>query len=156
MTVGVAMSEGPHSAADCAEVERCGLGPLMEAPLFAGGDIIPRSNSFFDQLRWLHTLGPTLPGAKEIAPSVWQGGDLQVAAELVQSGKVELSRLRPIRGYAGWSLRQLEIELERGVWARFRALPVETSRLGVGNASSQRLCFSTSAEDLGNLWRTAA
>ncbi|CAK0836892.1 unnamed protein product [Prorocentrum cordatum] len=49
------------------------LEPLLDAPLLSGGELV--AGSLSDSITWLHTLGHAVPGAREVAPSVWVGGD---------------------------------------------------------------------------------
>jgi len=97
------------------------LGPLLDATILTGGDVM--SGSLSDSITWLHTVGEVVPGAKPVIPSLtepslWIGGDVSILAGLVASGQVDLKRVRPIVGHCGWSRPQLELELKRGVWVR--------------------------------------
>jgi putative AlgH/UPF0301 family transcriptional regulator len=106
------------------------LEPLLDAPLLSGGDLLDQS--LIKSITWMHTLGNAVPGGVRIAPSVWLGGDVGVMAGLVASGQAQLERVRPIIGFACWTLPQLELELKRGVWVR--------AHLGTP-CFSQRLCM---------------
>ncbi|CAE8691323.1 unnamed protein product [Polarella glacialis] len=90
---------------------------LLDLQMGRGGDL--SSGSLVEGLRWLHTLGDRVPGAVQVAPSMWLGGDFATLAS--QSEGISLATVRPLMGYAGWSQAQLAMELERGVWVRARA-----------------------------------
>eukprot|EP00927_Polykrikos_kofoidii_P066715 TRINITY_DN62271_c0_g1_i1.p1 TRINITY_DN62271_c0_g1~~TRINITY_DN62271_c0_g1_i1.p1 ORF type:complete len:417 (-),score=34.70 TRINITY_DN62271_c0_g1_i1:138-1388(-) len=124
------------------------LEPLLDAPALLGGALM--ADSLSKSLTWLHTLGRSVPGAKEVAPSVWLGGDVRVMATMVASGAASLENIRPVIGYSGWSLQQLSLELKRGIWVRART---------VGPEISQRFCVEPSPGCVDHhrvsTWRTA-
>lgn len=93
------------------------LEALLDLPLFWGGDL--RERGLRASLNWLHTFDHAALGAREIAPSVWLGGDLSVLAELAKSSPSR-HRIQPIQGYLGWSSARLQSELHRGLWIRVR------------------------------------
>merc|ERR1712196_204834 len=72
---------------------------------------------------WLHSHGDVVPESWEIAPSVFLGGDLGIAGAMESTRRERgiVGGLRIFRGFSAWSLSQLEIELERGVWIRAQA-----------------------------------
>ncbi|CAE8593126.1 unnamed protein product [Polarella glacialis] len=96
---------------------------LLDLQMGRGGDL--SSGSLVEGLRWLHTLGDRVPGAVQVAPSMWLGGDFATLAS--QSEGISLATVRPLMGYAGWSQAQLAMELERGVWVRARATTPEAA-----------------------------
>jgi len=115
------------------------LGPLLDLELLCGGPVM--GGSLQDGLSWLHLHGARVPGAREIAPSLWSGGDLGELAALDLEG---LDGLWPVIGFAGWAPPQLDNELERGVWVHARP---ETPMLA-------RLCLGSNRESAA-AWRAA-
>jgi hypothetical protein len=126
------------------------LEPLLDTPMLSGGDHM--ASSLSKSITWLHTLGPAVPGATEVAPSVWLGGDLGVMAGLVASGQAPAERIRPILGRTRWPAAQLQLELQRGAWVRARMVAPELSRhvcMPVVHADD----FSEQSKHRENCWR---
>lgn len=123
------------------------LSPLLDFALWRGGDLAAAKGPHED-LHWVHSFGKQVPGAREIAPEVWMGGDIGALGRLA-SDSGDAGSLRPFIGYCGWARKQLALEIERGVWVRVRARtpvaaralclpPVDASfgekTVGLGNA----------------------
>lgn len=108
------------------------LEPLLEEHIFQGGPVVHQSLD--DNLLCLHSHGEIVPGATEIAASVSLGGDLGTAAAHAHASRLHGKPLglRFFQGFAAWSISQLEIELERGIWIHAKPCP-ETLR---------QLCFA--------------
>jgi len=116
------------------------LEALLEKQARVGGDIF--CESMWDSVTMVHSLGAELPDSKEVAPGLWIGGDLDEASSMLRHGSVPSSSLRLCLGFAGWSLQQLQIELQKGVWIRVRP----------GDArATQKICLPEDAA-----WETAA
>jgi len=114
---GVTLREAMTTAPPPEEV----FEPLLDAELYVGGDLVAQEFHFLERIRWLHPFGPNvLPGACELLPGIFLGGDLEKLAALVGCGDIDVARLRPMLGFVGWECTQLELELERGVWIRTR------------------------------------
>lgn len=124
------------------------LGPLLDLEVYGGGPVMSKYLS--ESVTWLHTYGDQVAGAREVAPSLWIGGDLnelaaRVAATTAQAQDAAsriLPSIWPVVGFAGWAAPQLANEIERGVWIRGRAA---TSALG-------RVCLTA---DSIAAWRAA-
>lgn len=136
--------------ADRQWVDSLDLGPLLQGRLYRGGPVI-QGGSLQQSLRWLHVHGQGVRGAREVAPSVWLGGDLEEVAARAGRDPMAL-RVRFFVGFAGWAPVQLRTELETGVWVRARALP--PGDLGAaGEAGLREFCFGSA--ERGAAWRTA-
>jgi putative transcriptional regulator len=95
-----------------------------KVPVFCGG---PLSQ---DRLFFMHTLGPDIvPDSQEIYPGMWLGSNLDVATEYINSGYPVDGVLRFFLGYSGWSVGQLENELENNVWAVANDVDVTSAEL---------------------------
>lgn len=70
-----------------------------------------------DRLYYVHTLGELLPGAREIIPGLYIGGDFEAMLDYVNSGCPIEGCIRFFVGYSGWSRYQLDEELRNHVWA---------------------------------------
>lgn len=91
--------------------------------VFRGGPIIV-GNSIRHNLHWLHGFFE-VPGAKQVAPGLWLGGDCREILEKGMQGDEVQSHSIPLRvcfGYSAWTELQLRLELESGVWTRAQAL----------------------------------
>lgn len=93
-------------------------------PVFCGG---PLSQ---DRLFFMHTLGPELvPESQQIYPGLWLGSNLDVVVDYINSGYPVDGVLRFFLGYSGWSVGQLESELENNVWAVANNVDVTSAEL---------------------------
>lgn len=146
ITLGEMLDRWPNTQ-DKQWLEGIDLGTILAGQLFKGGPII---GSLKDSLRWLHLHGP-VRGASEVAPSVWFGGDL---SEIASRCDGDLSGIRFFLGYSGWATRQLQIELECGVWIRVQAEAELAEE--VANADAlyplREVCFNV--EERGKAWRS--
>ncbi|MBD5371605.1 MAG: YqgE/AlgH family protein [Bacteroides sp.] len=86
-------------------------GPGAELKVFNGGPVD------LQRLFWLHDLGPeVLPGAMEILPGLYVGGDYNALINESASGHSLPGIIRFYLGYSGWGAAQLEREIEAGAW----------------------------------------
>lgn len=90
---------------------RGSFGLPTKVPLWNGGPVA-RDDGF----QFLHALGDDLPGADEVLPGVWIGGDEMAVRDLLATMEPRLVAGRVLCGYAGWSAGQLQGELEQGAW----------------------------------------
>ncbi|MBS1730375.1 MAG: YqgE/AlgH family protein [Bacteroidetes bacterium] len=92
------------------------LGELMSAmigydfPVFIGGPVQK------DLLFFVHQCKEASIGGKEIFPGVFWGGDLNEAFEKIKCGLLKENRIKFFLGYSGWSVGQLEQEMELKSW----------------------------------------
>eukprot|EP00929_Paragymnodinium_shiwhaense_P102368 TRINITY_DN65577_c0_g1_i1.p1 TRINITY_DN65577_c0_g1~~TRINITY_DN65577_c0_g1_i1.p1 ORF type:complete len:422 (+),score=67.99 TRINITY_DN65577_c0_g1_i1:110-1375(+) len=122
-------------------------------PIHHGGQIV--HDSLDESVMWLHTHGEVVADSREVAPDVFLGGSLNTVAALANARQLhgEAAGIRIFRGFSAWSLSQLTIELERGVWARARACCKSAAyELCLGRLSS-RAASTEEASDAK--WRAA-
>ena len=68
------------------------------------------------ELYYLHTLGPHVPGSKEVVDGVFMGGDYDQLRSILSTDPKLAKHVRFFVGYSGWELGQLEKELEQRAW----------------------------------------
>jgi putative transcriptional regulator len=85
-------------------------------PVYLGGPV------GLDQLAILHR-EPGLPGAVEVLPGVFAGGDAALLGERVREKGTPPSEIRFLVGYSGWGKRQLASEMDEETWVLCPARP---------------------------------
>lgn len=88
-----------------------GWKPGAEIPIYFGGPVD------LERLFLLHTLGDIIPGATQVSPGIFVGGDVEQILQYMEDGEDTEGRLRFFLGYSGWSYGQLEGEISRHSWA---------------------------------------
>lgn len=91
--------------------------PLFNTPLYFGGPVET------DTLFYLHTMGDQLPGAREVAPGIWFGGDYDQLKFMADTGQIRQDQIRFYAGYSGWEPEQLDNELKEKSWLISDATP---------------------------------
>jgi len=79
-------------------------------PLFEGGPV--SSNQLF----YTHTLGSKISESIEIANGVFWGGNFFEMTTLMNKEMLSTTDIRFYIGYTGWSVDQLESEIEKDMW----------------------------------------
>lgn len=85
-------------------------GSADNVPLQNGGPVD------LQRLFWIHTLGEALPGALEILPGLYIGGDYDALIKMFVDGKDIKDKIRFYLGYSGWGKDQLEKEVQMTAW----------------------------------------
>ena len=65
---------------------------------------------------WVPTLGEKVPGAIEVLPGIFVGGDLEAVHHYLHSPQHSSDAIRFYLGYSGWGRGQLEREIQGGAW----------------------------------------
>ncbi len=79
---------------------------MGENQLYLGGPVGE------DRLIYLHNVSK-IEGAVEVMEGVYVGGDLNIVLDEVAKGG---AKVRFFSGYAGWSLGQLDVEMDKEFW----------------------------------------
>lgn len=69
-----------------------------------------------DNLYFIHTIPDLIPNSIEISNGIYWGGDFEVTKQLINEKKISKENIRFFLGYTGWSVNQLEDELEENSW----------------------------------------
>lgn len=121
-----------------------GVDKKTNVPVYCGGPVGQ------DRMVFMHTLGEKLfAGSKEFAPGLYLGGDLAAAIDYVNSGYPIDGVIRFFIGYSGWDARQLDDELDSGVWAVTGA-PANLSVLLSGSSDAY---WHKSVRSMGEAYR---
>jgi putative transcriptional regulator len=84
--------------------------PDFNAKVFFGGPVRR------DNLYYVHTLGDKLPGAFEISPGLYWGGNFEILKDLINTKQVGQQEIRFFVGYSGWEPNQLDGEMSDQSW----------------------------------------
>jgi putative transcriptional regulator len=69
-----------------------------------------------DNLYFIHTIPDLIPNSIEISNGIYWGGDFDITRQLINAKKISKESIRFFLGYTGWSVNQLEDELEENSW----------------------------------------
>lgn len=85
-------------------------GSADRLPVYNGGPVD------LQRLFWIHTMGESLPGAVEILPGLYVGGDYEALVEMFAKGDDLSDKIRFFLGYSGWGDQQLANEVQQEAW----------------------------------------
>ncbi len=83
-------------------------------------------------VHYIHTLGEQIPESVPVADGIFWGGEFDRIKELIAGGEVKPFELRFFLGYAGWSAKQLDGEMEENAWLVGK-IPPRMVMQGVGS-----------------------
>lgn len=69
-----------------------------------------------DTLHFIHKLGSSIPGAVEILPNLFWGGNFDIIKDMAKKGNLTNDEIRFFIGYSGWTEHQLDEEIENDYW----------------------------------------
>lgn len=70
-----------------------------------------------DNLYFIHSLPELIPDSIEISKGIFWGGNYEAVKTYLIQGMIKKDEIRFFLGYSGWSVEQLEVELEEKTWA---------------------------------------
>ena len=76
-----------------------------------------------DTIHFIHQMPDLIEGGFEVFPGIFWGGDFATVVELLNTGALDLARIKFFIGYSGWSSGQLEGELSEKSWILSRINP---------------------------------
>jgi putative transcriptional regulator len=83
---------------------------VSNIPVFYGGPVQ------IDTIHFIHQQPELIQGGFEILDGVYWGGEFEQVVELINSGRMDYSRIKFFIGYSGWSSGQLENERNEKSW----------------------------------------
>lgn len=103
------------------------VGFILNKPSkYSINDLIPEIEANFivynggpvevDNLYFIHTVPNIIPNSIEISNGIFWGGNFELTRRLINSGAIDKNSIRFFLGYTGWSVNQLERELEFKNW----------------------------------------
>lgn len=84
--------------------------PSFDANVYVGGPV------GLNQLFFIHTLGNKISDSQEILDGLYWGGNFEHLKLLIEANEISPDQIRFFAGYSGWSVGQLQDEIEEKSW----------------------------------------
>ena len=103
------------------------IGFILNKPLnYTINDLLPEIEASFkiynggpveqDNLYFIHNIPEIIPNSIEISNGIYWGGDFETTKHLINTGEINKNNMRFFLGYSGWSVNQLEMEMQENAW----------------------------------------
>jgi putative transcriptional regulator len=103
------------------------IGFILNKPLnYTINDLLPEIEASFkiynggpveqDNLYFIHNIPEIIPNSIEISNGIYWGGDFETTKHLINTGEINKNNIRFFLGYSGWSVNQLEMEMQENAW----------------------------------------
>ncbi len=103
------------------------IGFILNKPLnYTINDLLPEIEASFkiynggpveqDNLYFIHNIPEIIPNSVEISNGIYWGGDFETTKHLINTGEINKNNIRFFLGYSGWSVNQLEMEMQENAW----------------------------------------
>ena len=103
------------------------IGFILNKPLnYTINDLLPEIEASFkiynggpveqDNLYFIHNIPEIIPNSVEISNGIYWGGDFETTKNLINTGEINKNNIRFFLGYSGWSVNQLELEMQENAW----------------------------------------
>ena len=103
------------------------IGLILNKPLnYTINDLLPEIEASFkiynggpveqDNLYFIHNIPEIIPNSVEISNGIYWGGDFETTKHLINTGEINKNNIRFFLGYSGWSVNQLEMEMQENAW----------------------------------------
>ena len=84
-------------------------------PVFFGGPVQ------MDTIHFLHQYPDDIPGAFEVMPGIYWGGEFEKVIEMIHREEIDPNKIRFFIGYSGWGEGQLADEMKEKSWLTVEA-----------------------------------
>ena len=103
------------------------IGFILNKPLnYTINDLLPEIEASFkiynggpveqDNLYFIHNIPEIIPNSIEISNGIYWGGDFETTKHLINTGEINKNNIRFFLRYSGWSVNQLEMEMQENAW----------------------------------------
>jgi len=103
------------------------IGFILNKPLnYTINNLLPEIEASFkiynggpveqDNLYFIHNIPEIIPNSVEISNEIYWGGDFETTKNLINTGKINKNNIRFFLGYSGWTINQLEMEIQEKAW----------------------------------------
>ena len=103
------------------------IGFILNKPLnYTINDLLPEIEASFkiynggpveqDNLYFIHNIPEIIPNSIEISNGIYWGRDFETTKHLINTGEINKNNIRFFLGYSGWSVNQLEMEMQENAW----------------------------------------
>ena len=103
------------------------IGFILNKPLnYTINDLLPEIEASFkiynggpveqDNLYFILNIPEIIPNSIEISNGIYWGGDFETTKHLINTGEINKNNIRFFLGYSGWSVNQLEMEMQENAW----------------------------------------
>ncbi|PUZ29857.1 hypothetical protein DCC81_06700 [Chitinophaga parva] len=86
-------------------------------PVYFGGPVQ------LDTIHFVHELPHLIEGSMQLLPGIYWGGRFDQVVALMNSGQLDVRKIKFFIGYSGWSSGQLQAELKEKSWIVSEASP---------------------------------
>ncbi len=76
-----------------------------------------------DLIHFIHTVGMSISGSREIVPGIYWDGNLEVIKILIESGRITKENIVFVAGSTQWEPGQLREEIDGGLWIKMKITP---------------------------------
>lgn len=84
-------------------------------PVYYGGPVQ------MDTIHFLHQYPDEIPGGQEVIKGIYWGGDFESAIDMIKQKTIDYNKIRFYIGYSGWTMGQLNDEMNEKTWLTVKA-----------------------------------
>ena len=88
-----------------------------DLPVYIGGPVQ------MDTLHYIHQYPDLLPDAEKVGEGIYWGGDFEILKLLIKNNSIAPAKIKFFLGYSGWSVNQLNGEMESKSWLTVKSNP---------------------------------
>jgi putative transcriptional regulator len=88
---------------------------IAPIPVYYGGPVE------IDSIHFIHQCPDIIPGGQEVMKGIFWGGDFEMVISLLKNKTLDTNKIRFYIGYSGWSIGQLNDEMNEKTWLTVKA-----------------------------------